>query len=342
MSDEVLLELRDVRKWFPVGQSVFDTFMGREPDNVRAVDGVSFGVPHGKVYGLAGESGSGKSTTGRLAVRLLEPTSGQVLFDGNDITMLSKEDMRSHRREMQVIFQDPFASLNPRMTLGEGIAHGLRIHNLTGSRAETRERVMDIMHRVGLTPPGTFYNRYPHQISGGQRQRVVIARALVLQPKFIVADEPIAMTDASVRAVLLDLMIQLKEDFDLTYLFITHDLATAKYICDTIAIMYLGRIVESGPLTQVYTNPQHPYTEALLAAVPVPDPRHRRDKPMPHGEIPNSINPPPGCAFHPRCPKAMDICRVQSPPLEQLDQASQVPPDQGHYTACWLYSDPEG
>ena len=204
MSEDTLVELRDVKKWFPISQSFIDSFTGVEPEYVRAVDGVSFKVPRGKVFGLAGESGSGKSTTGRLAIRLLEATAGDVIFDGVDLGQLSTEELRAKRRDMQVIFQDPFASLNPRMTLGEGIGHGLKIHNITKTPRETRDRVMRIMHRVGLTPPDTFYNRYPHQISGGQRQRAVIARALVLEPKLIVADEPIAMADASVRAVLLD------------------------------------------------------------------------------------------------------------------------------------------
>ncbi len=315
MTDDTLLELKDVYKWFPVNQTLLDTLLQREPLYVHAVDGVSFRVERGKVFGLAGESGSGKTTTGRVAIRLEDATKGQVLFEGRDLMRLSPEELRAQRREMQVIFQDPFASLNPRMSLGNAIAHGLRIHKLTASERETRQRVLEIMHRVGLTPPDTFYNRFPHQISGGQRQRAVIARALVLEPKLVVADEPIAMADVSVRAVLLDLMIRLKQEFNLTYLFITHDLATAKYICDDIAIMYLGKIVEVGPLHKVYREPQHPYTEALLAAVPVPDPRHRRQKPMPRGEIPSPINPPRGCRFHPRCPLAIDICSQEEPAL---------------------------
>jgi peptide/nickel transport system ATP-binding protein len=330
MSDDYLVELRDVKKWFPISQSFIASFTGVEPDYVRAVDGVSFKVPRGKVFGLAGESGSGKSTTGRLAIRLLEATAGEVIFDGVDLGKLSTDELRAKRRDMQVIFQDPFASLNPRMTLGEGIGHGLKIHNITKTPREMRDRVMRIMHRVGLTPPDTFYNRYPHQISGGQRQRAVIARALVLEPKLIVADEPIAMADASVRAVLLDLMLELKDEFNLTYLFITHDLATAKYICDEIAIMYLGQIIEVGPLREVYSNPQQPYTEALLAAVPVPDPTHRRNKPMPRGEIPNPINPPNGCRFHPRCPIAIDVCGQIEPELRLVEDSTL------HHAKCHL------
>jgi peptide/nickel transport system ATP-binding protein len=330
MSEDNLLEVRDIRKWFPVSQTLLDMVMRHEPEYVRAVDGVSFQVPRGKVFGLAGESGSGKTTTGRVAIRLEEPTEGQILFDGRDLTALNRRALRAQRREMQVIFQDPLASLNPRMSLGRSIAHGLKIHRLTSSEREMRQRVMEIMHRVGLTPPDTFYHRFPHQISGGQRQRAVIARTLVLEPKLVVADEPIAMADVSVRAVLLDLMIGLKEEFNLTYLFITHDLATAKYICDDIAIMYLGQIVEVGPLREIYRTPRHPYTEALLEAVPVPDPRHRRSKPMPRGEIPSPINPPSGCRFHPRCSIAADICSQETPALLPVSE------DSNHLAACHL------
>jgi peptide/nickel transport system ATP-binding protein len=330
MPENALLEVRDLKKWFPVNQTLLDMVLRRAPEHVRAVDGVSFQVPQGKVFGLAGESGSGKSTTGRVAIRLEEPTEGEIRFEGDDLTALDGKALRAQRREMQVIFQDPFASLSPRMSLGNAIAHGLKIHDLTPPGREMRQRVMEIMHRVGLTPPDTFYNRFPHQISGGQRQRAVIARALVLEPKLVVADEPIAMADVSVRAVLLDLMIRLKDEFNLTYLFITHDLATAKYICDDIAIMYLGQIVEVGPLRKVYSMPRHPYTEALLAAVPVPDPRHRRDKPMPRGEIPSPINPPSGCRFHPRCPIAIDVCSQEMPALLPVEDGG------GHLAACHL------
>jgi peptide/nickel transport system ATP-binding protein len=282
------------------------------------------------VFGLVGESGSGKTTTGRLAVGLVEPTAGDVIFDGVRLNGLSAAELRQMRRYMQIIFQDPMASLNPRMSLGEGIGHGLKIHHLVKNQSEFRDRVIEIMNHVGLTPGEAYFDRYPHQISGGQRQRAVIARALVLQPKLIMADEPIAMADVSVRAILLDLMIQLQKEFGLTYLFITHDLATAKYICDRIAIMYLGEIIEIGDIRTVYTNPCHPYTEALLAAVPVPDPRFRRPAPMPRGEIPNAINPPSGCRFHPRCPIAQDICKVERPVLRPV--AGQP----GHVAACHL------
>ncbi len=310
-----LVELRDVTKHFPVARGFVESISGQPAKVIHAVDNVSLQIRRGEVFGLAGESGSGKTTTGRLAIHLLKPTSGQVIFDGVDLGALNEADMRAMRRRMQAIFQDPFASMNPRMSLGTGIGHGLRIQHLESSDAAVEKRVKAILNHVGLTPAEAYYDRYPHQISGGQRQRAVIARALVLQPDFIMADEPIAMADVSVRSVLLDLMIRLKNEFKLTYLFITHDLATAKYICNRIAIMYLGQIIEMGDIRDVYGNPQHPYTEALLEAVPVPDPAHRRGKPIPKGEIPNPINPPSGCRFHPRCPIAQDVCKHEVPKL---------------------------
>lgn len=330
MEREVLLELNNVRKLFPLKRELLDQLLGHEQQYVRAVDGISFKIYKGEVFGLVGESGSGKTTTGRLAVGLLPPTEGNIIFNGVHLETLPAEELRQMRREMQVIFQDPMASLNPRMSLGEGIGHGLKIHQLVESRAEFRDRVIDMLNRVGLTPGEAYIDRYPHQISGGQRQRAVIARALIMHPQLILADEPIAMADVSVRAVLLGLMKDLKEEFGLTYLFITHDLATAKYICDKIAIMYLGEIVEMGDIRTVYSNPQHPYTEALLAAVPVPDPRARRDAPMPHGEIPNPINPPSGCRFHPRCPIAQEVCRHEPPELRLVGDKPE------HLAACHL------
>jgi peptide/nickel transport system ATP-binding protein len=261
-----------------------------------------------------------------LVLRLLDPTAGKVIFDGIDLGSLSSEEMRKMRSRMQIVFQDPLASLNPRMTLGQAIEHPAQIHLTTLSASERRKRVLDILSAVGMNPPTIFYDLYPHQISGGQRQRVVLARALVTNPALIVADEPIAMADVSVRALLLDLMMKLKEEFDLTYLFITHDLATAKYVCNRIAIMYLGKLCEVGPLHDVYERSIHPYTHALLEAVPVPDPTHRRTTAMPVGEIPSAINPPPGCRFHPRCPMARPNCSVDEPPLREL-----LPK---HFTAC--------
>jgi peptide/nickel transport system ATP-binding protein len=259
-------------------------------------------------------------------LRLLEPTSGKVIFDGTDLGSLSAEEMRRLRSRMQIVFQDPLASLNPRMTLGQAIDHPAQIHMTTLSPAERRNRVLDILSAVGMNPPTAFYDLYPHQISGGQRQRVVLARALITHPALIVADEPIAMADVSVRALLLDLMMKLKAEFDLTYLFITHDLATAKYVCNRIAVMYLGKLCEVGPLAEVYQHTIHPYTRALLEAVPVPDPLYRRTVAMPPGEIPNAINPPSGCHYHPRCPIAAEICSQTEPELREL-----LP---GHQTAC--------
>lgn len=320
-----LVQLKDVRKWFPVRTGFLNTLFSGDTEYVRAVDGVDFSIRRGEVFGLAGESGSGKTTTGRVVIGLEKPTDGTVCFDGMDLASLTSEELRQLRRRMQVIFQDPMASLNPRMTIGEGIAHPLQIH-FSESASEVRSNVMEIMEKVGLAPPIFFYDKYPHQLSGGQRQRVVIARALVTKPDLILADEPIAMADVSVRALLLDLMKQLKQEFNLTYLFITHDLATAKYICDRIGIMYLGKLVEVGDLREVYAHPLHPYTRALLAAVPVPDPNRRRSQMMPEGEIPNPIHPPSGCRFHPRCPIARENCSYDEPQLRELRP--------GHYVSC--------
>ncbi|MBN1263953.1 MAG: ABC transporter ATP-binding protein [Anaerolineales bacterium] len=328
--EETLVEVRDLKKWYPVQTTFLDKVFSSQRQFIRAVDGVSFDIHRGEVFGLAGESGSGKTTTGRAVLRLTEPTAGTVRFNGIDLRSLDPDTLREMRRWMQVIFQDPMASLNPRMSLGESISQGLKIH-FPERTSDHREITFEMMRMVGLTPAEFYYSKFPHQISGGQRQRVVIARALVTRPDLILADEPIAMADVSVRVLLLDLMKELKDELDLTYLFITHDLATARHICDRIGIMYLGRIVEIGELKEVYTHPLHPYTRALLAAVPVPDPHERRNEPMPEGEIPNPINPPSGCRFHPRCLIAQEICS-KAEPLER-----ELKP--GHFVACHFAED---
>ena len=322
-----MLEVTDLKKYYPVEKGFLDKLLASQKSFVHAVDDVSFSMNRGDILGLVGESGSGKSTTGRLCLKLIEPTSGKIVFDGEDLSKLSGEELRKFRRNMQLIFQDPTASLSPRIRVGEAIRHALSFQGV-GTQDEQIERTRAMLERVGLTPWSNFYDRYPHQLSGGQRQRVVIARALVLNPKFVVADEPIAMVDVSVRAQILELMLELKKEFDLTYLFITHDLAMANYVCRSIAIMYLGKIVETGPKEEVFERPLHPYTLALLSSIPVPDPKAKLERMIPKGEIPSPINPPKGCRFHPRCPYAQKICSEREPQLEEIKP--------NHRAACFF------
>ena len=273
------------------------------------------------MLGLVGESGSGKTTLGRTLLGLVRATDGSVMFEGRDITKLSERELREHRRRMQIVFQDPHASLNPAMTIGEAVGHPLEIHGLVHGRDQVRRRVAEALEVVGLSPPEQFLDKYPSDLSGGQKQRAVIARAIILNPVLLVADEPVSMLDMSVRAKILELMLMLKQEFDLSYLYITHDLATAKFFCDRIAIMYLGRIVEIGPSEAIYEDPKHPYTQALLRAIPEPDPLRAVPRDLPRGEVPDAARPPRGCSFHPRCPRAFEICGWETRDLRDLLEA---------------------
>jgi peptide/nickel transport system ATP-binding protein len=321
------LTVTNLKKYFPVEKGFLDRLLTSQKSFVHAVDDVSFSVNRGDILGLVGESGSGKSTTGRLCLKLIEPTTGSIMFEGVDLAKLHGEELRKFRKNMQLIFQDPMASLSPRIKIGDAIKHALSFQGV-GTTSQQNERTQAILERVGLKPWSNFYERYPHQLSGGQRQRVVIARALVLNPKFVVADEPIAMVDVSVRAQILELMLELKKEFDLTYLFITHDLAMANYVCHSIAIMYLGKIVETGSKEDVFGRPLHPYTLALLSSIPVPDPKAKLQRIIPKGEIPSPINPPKGCRFHPRCPYAQNICSEREPQLDEIKPQ--------RYAACFF------
>jgi oligopeptide/dipeptide ABC transporter ATP-binding protein len=313
-ASEELIRVNDLEKHFPIFKGVFRTVQG----HVRAVDGISFHVDRGETVGLVGESGCGKSTTGRLMLRLLEATSGEVSFEGRNLTELSKDDLRQARRDMQIIFQDPYGSLHPRMTAGQIIAEPITFHKLLDSRAEVNARVEELMKIVGLSADAR--DRYPHEFSGGQRQRIGIARALSLNPKFIVCDEAVSALDVSVQAQVLNLLRELQEEFGLTYLFISHDLAVVRHITNRIAVMYLGRIVEMSDTNPLFVTPMHPYTEALLSAIVIPDPEAAatRERIVLTGDIPSPANPPTGCNFHPRCPYAQDRCREEDPDMRPV------------------------
>ena len=318
MKPEALVSIRDLRTYYSIRGSFVDRLVGHEAGIVRAVDQVSLDIRKGEVLGLVGESGSGKTTLGRTILGLVRATSGSIEFEGRDITRISEPEFRLLRRRMQVVFQDPHASLNPAMTIGQAVGHPLVIHGIEKNRAKVRARVSEALERVGLAPAEQYLDKYPSDLSGGQKQRAVIARAIILGPVLLVADEPVSMLDMSVRAKILELMLELKSDFDLTYLYITHDLATAKFFCDRIAIMYLGRIVEIGPAEAIYSDPKHPYTQALLRAIPEPDPERAVPRDLPRGEVPDAASPPLGCSFHPRCPRAFEPCGWESRDLRDL------------------------
>ncbi len=319
---EVLLEVTDLKKYFPIKSGIV---IQREVAAVKAVDGVSFKVYKGETLGLVGESGCGKSTTGRTILQLYRPTSGSVKYAGQEISTLKGEALRRMRREMQMIFQDPYASLNPRMSVGRIVAEPLVVHNI-GTKKEREERVAALLEMVGLNP--YFVRRYPHEFSGGQRQRIGLARSLALNPSFIVADEPISALDVSIQAQVVNLLQRLQEELGLTYLFIAHDLSMVRHLCNRVAVMYLGKIVEIAESEELYTNPLHPYTQALLSAVPVPDPavEERRQRIILKGDVPSPINPPKGCNFNTRCPVSVDVCFDTDPELVEV-----LP---GHWVAC--------
>lgn len=316
-----LLEVNDLKKYFPIRAGVFQRTVG----HVKAVDGVSFTVNRGQTLGLVGESGCGKSTVGRTLVRLFDKTDGSVIYNGQDVHTLSKKELRKIRPKMQLVFQDPFSSLNPRIKVGEAIGEALVDHGMCTSK-EMKEKVLTVMDICGLAP--YQYERYPHEFSGGQRQRIGIARALILNPDFIVLDEPVSALDVSIQAQIINLLSDLQERADLTYLFISHDLSVVEHICDSVAVMYLGSMVEMASRDEIFSNPLHPYTKALLSAVPVPDPTLKRERIVLQGDIPSPANPPKGCKFHTRCPIATSICSQEIPEYRNVGN--------DHFVACHL------
>lgn len=323
-SSKVLVEVKDLKKYFPIRKGFFN----KKKSNVKAVDGVSFFIRKGETLGLVGESGCGKTTVGRTIIKLYEPTSGKIIYDGKDISSLSSKEMIPYRRKMQMIFQDPYASLDPRMTVGDIIGESIDIHKLM-SENQKQEKIRYLLKRVGLN--GEHVCRYPHEFSGGQRQRIGIARALAVQPEFIICDEPISALDVSIQAQIVNMLEDLQGELELTYLFIAHDLSMVKHISNRIGVMYLGKIVELAKSNELYNNPMHPYTQALLSAVPIPDPKKAatNKRIMLEGEIPSPIDPPPGCRFKGRCRYAKPICSKEEPKLKDLGNE--------HFVACHLY-----
>ena len=321
--NQVLVEVKDLKKYFPITRGII---FQRHVGDIKAVDGISFHIRQGETLGLVGESGCGKSTTGRTILQLYRPTAGEVYFEGEDLTALKGNALRRMRQRMQMIFQDPYASLNPRMTVGSIVGEPLEVHGVARG-VEKRERVQELLRLVGLNP--YFVNRYPHEFSGGQRQRIGVARALALNPSFIVCDEPISSLDVSIQAQVVNLLEDLQEQFGLTYLFIAHDLSMVRHISDRVAVMYLGKVVELTDRDSLYENPLHPYTQALLSAVPIPDPivEERRQRIILEGDVPSPANPPQGCNFNTRCPVAMDICHQEEPEFKEVED--------GHWVACY-------
>ena len=320
-----ILEIKGLKKHFPIKTGFFNKVTG----HVRAVDGVDFQVMPGETLGIVGESGCGKSTTGRTILRLLDPSAGEVLFNGKDLAKLSKEEMRQMRKDIQMVFQDPYASLNPRKTIRQILLEPLKVHGIGSSRGERMKRVEEIIEVVGLRKE--HLDRHPHDFSGGQRQRIGIARALILKPKVIIADEPVSALDVSIQSQVLNLLKDLKKEFNLTLIFISHDLSVVRHLCDRIAVMYLGRVVEIADKKQLFTNPSHPYTSALLSAVPIANPKAKRTRVILKGDLPSPANPPSGCTFHPRCPVAKESCKTKIPILQDIDS--------GHHVSCHLFTE---